>query len=69
MQPSENQFEKGFKRCENCHFFVPYTYDFSGKEVPCSYGECHRYPPRAVPEGECGFPVVIETSWCGEFRI
>lgn len=57
-------------RCKYCAFFVPYTYDLGeGDEVETDYGECRRFPPKPVPAEECGFPVVEDSTWCGEFSI
>lgn len=61
------------KNCKSCRYFCPYVYDYSEDEsgdwIASDYGECRRFPPRAVAAEEIGFPVVLETSWCGEFDI
>lgn len=61
------------KNCKSCRFFCPYVYEYEEDEprdwIPSDYGECRRFPPKIVPDEESGFPVVNETSWCGEFDI
>lgn len=54
--------------CKQCRFFVPYIYEFDSHNIPSDFGECRRFPPERVPAEEVGFPVVEDTSWCGEFR-
>lgn len=62
------------KICRNCRFFRPLEYD-DGNLV----GECRRYPPQVDGMGGrdretedyylCShFPVLVEDSWCGEFK-
>lgn len=50
-------------RCENCSFYVA--------EKNNSVGECHRYPPKLMPEDNdmaiFAFPITGEDEWCGEF--
>lgn len=57
------------KCCKKCLYFVPYVYEFDDIHMDSDYGECRRFPPKPVPTEECGFPVVEDTKWCGEFRI
>lgn len=59
------------KRCKHCRHFCPFVYEYDADEpndqLVSDFGECRRFPPKAVPAEESGFPVVEETSWCGEF--
>ena len=61
------------KCCKICRHFCPYVYEFDADEpqdqLVSNYGECRRYPPKAISEEESIFPVVEETRWCGEFDI
>jgi hypothetical protein len=62
---------KLIKSCKNCRHFCPYVYEFDtdtpSEQLVSDYGECRRFPPKLVPAEDNGFPVVEETSWCGEF--
>lgn len=59
--------EEDYRRCKNCRFFSPIMYKFDDTELESDYGECRRFPPKAVPEEEQGFPIISEDCWCGEF--
>jgi len=64
---------KANKCCKNCRHFCAYIYEIDNDEpediLVSDYGECRRFPPKIVHPEERGFPVVEETSWCGEFDI
>lgn len=61
------------KACKNCRHYCAYVYEFDASApedmLVSDYGECRRFPPKSVPPEETGFPVVEESSWCGEFDI
>jgi len=65
--------QKPERRCKNCRHFCPYVYEYDDDVdsdlMLSDYGECRRFPPKAVPSEESGFPIVEETMWCGEFDI
>ncbi len=67
----ENQPDpKGVKKCKNCRHFCAYVYEYDDNgtdHMISDFGECRRFPPKIVPAEDSGFPVVEDTSWCGEF--
>lgn len=54
--------------CEECKFYLRYTYVFDEDKIDADCGECHRYPPALVASDEKAFPIVQKTWWCGEFQ-
>ena len=50
--------------CQRCKFYDPVTDE--------EYGECKRYAPRPIQQGEIGdppiWPTVLESMWCGDFE-
>jgi hypothetical protein len=59
------------KSCYNCRYYMPEYYnldlDNDADQFEADYGECRRFPPKLVAPEETGFPIVENTSWCGEF--
>ncbi len=77
MGTTIDEYPEGFetqrppKSCKHCRHFCPYIYEFDTDEpddqLVSDYGECRRFPPKAVSAEEVGFPIVEENTWCGEF--
>lgn len=65
--------EFDLKSCINCRHYRPYFYDLNvdndADQLEADYGECRRFPPKLVAPEESGFPIVENSSWCGEFDI
>ena len=53
--------------CKNCRFYAPDFYEIDDDSIESDFGECHRFPPKNVSAEERGFPLVENTTWCGEF--
>ena len=59
--------DKRNETCSNCRFWVCDYFETDEYDVPVDYGECHRFPPKAVgPEGTA-HPITADDDWCGEF--
>ena len=62
---------KNVKICKNCRHYAAYIYenDVGGHtdQLTSDYGECRRFPPQVVQEEQSNFPIVDDTTWCGEF--
>ena len=61
-------------RCETCHYFKVQLADAAGSNANAGKGQCHRFPPTAVPiqdgQGNMGAmairPPVNKADGCGE---
>lgn len=49
--------------CRTCHFWKKGP---DQGNTPCR-GECRRYPPQALKEGNV-YPLTSETEWCGGWK-
>jgi high potential iron-sulfur protein len=55
-----NPIDPDSMNCAHCRFWV----SMKGRRV----GECRRFPPQVIREGECDAPVTYGDYWCGEFK-
>ena len=49
------------RECKSCEFGGKMT--VHSKEL-----YCHRFPPTRIDRGACDYPVVMSSSWCGEYK-
>jgi hypothetical protein len=55
--------------CRDCKYWE--IINSSGEEGAPTFGKCHRNPPLLLNVQDTtytGFPVIVETEWCGEFK-
>lgn len=57
------------EKCKQCRYWMPHIYEMDEDHISSEYGECRRFPPRAMGIEEGRFPITHEDSWCGEFDI
>lgn len=54
--------------CKTCLYYDPIQYETDGINYEHHNGMCRRFPPRRIDGSHSGFPIVTESSWCGEYQ-